>query len=506
MARIFFYFSVALAALVALLVSAMNAGRVEVELAFLRIATPLGLALVVAFVVGLLAGLFWRVYWVAELLDERGRLRRALRRPRRARGPLAAAGENAGLTCRSTLVVALFVAAAAGWLVAQFRLRDRAPRPRRPSAERPNVLRSQEPPRRLNEEYLKGLGLPAQRGAGQGARSVPADGRRRQRDRRNALRARQPLSAARRSGARDPHPREHHGAPVAQRRASPGRDVRAGRGLLPRRAVRSRRASRFGSSPRATRAACRRCAICCASTSSSATGSRRSRFTTSSTAVASPEQPTAIAHYHCELAEQARERGDFDAAREHLHRARDAQRNFPRGALIRADIALDMNEPELAALLCQRVVELHPRLLALALPRVLRAVRGSDAGDIERRFNAWIRPEPSARAELAYAAIVAGLEQEPFVRDCLPDLLREDPSLGEIVRSRRAAIRGSSRRSSARIWRRASRASCAARSAIVASIAASRAHRTSGNAPAAAAGTRSRRSRCSTSRRACSRR
>ena len=76
------------------------------------------------------------------------------------------------------------------------------------------------------------------------------------------------------------------------------------------------------------------------------------------TAVASPEQPTAIAHYHCELAEQARERGDIDAAREHLHRARDAQRNFPRGALIRADIALDMNEPELAAIVvpaCRRV-------------------------------------------------------------------------------------------------------------------------------------------------------
>lgn len=151
--------------------------------------------------------------------------------------------------------------------------------------------------------------------------------------------------------------------------------------------------------------------------------------------VASPEHPTAIAHYYCELAEQARASGDFAVAREHLHRAREAQRNFPRGALIRADIALDMNELELATLLCQRVVELHPRLLALALPRVMRAVRGSDAGDLERRFNAWIRPDPAARAELAYAAIVAGLEHEAFVRDCLPDLLREDPSLGEIVQA-----------------------------------------------------------------------
>jgi uncharacterized integral membrane protein len=95
MSRVFFYFTVALAALVALFVSAMNVDRVEVELAFLRIATPLGLALVVAFVAGLVAGLIWRVYWVAELLNERGRLRRALRlAEQRARA--AAAGENAG--------------------------------------------------------------------------------------------------------------------------------------------------------------------------------------------------------------------------------------------------------------------------------------------------------------------------------------------------------------------------------------------------------------------------
>jgi lipopolysaccharide biosynthesis regulator YciM len=152
-------------------------------------------------------------------------------------------------------------------------------------------------------------------------------------------------------------------------------------------------------------------------------------------AVASAEHPTAIAHYHCELAEQLRERGDFAAAREHLHRARDAQLNFPRSALIRADIALDMNQPELAALLCQRVVELHPRLLTLVLPRIMRAMRGNDARTIERGFQAWLRPEPTARAELAYAGIVAGLEQEAFVRACLPDLLREDPSLGEIVRA-----------------------------------------------------------------------
>jgi lipopolysaccharide assembly protein B len=333
------------------------------------------------------------------------------------------------------LVVALFVAAAAGWLVAQFRLRDRTPRTPPPErVERTGLPARPEPPRRLNEDYLKGLGFLLNEEPDKALevflRMVDVDNEtvethfalgsiyRRRGEVERAIRiheniiARPSLSNEHRQEAMFALAEDYFRAGLFDRAErlfrqladSDARRVTALRYLL-----------RIYEQQRDWEQAI--------------------AVHKELTALASPEQPTAIAHYHCELAEQAREQGDLDAAREHLHRARDVQRNFPRGALIRADIALDMNERELAATLCQRFVELHPRLLALALPRVLRAVRGSDAGDLERRFNAWIRPEPSARAELAYAAIVAGLEQEPFVRDCLPDLLREDPSLGEIVRS-----------------------------------------------------------------------
>jgi lipopolysaccharide assembly protein B len=334
------------------------------------------------------------------------------------------------------LVVALFVAAAAGWLVAQFRLRDRPAQssvPERP--ERPNSLpRSQDPPRRLNEDYLKGLGFLLNEEPDKALevflRMVDVDNEtvethfalgsiyRRRGEVERAIRVHENIMA------RPSLSNEHR---LAAMFALAEDYFRAG---LFDRAERSFRQLAEGESRRA-----QALRYLLRIYEQQRDWDQAIAVHNELTALASPEQPTAIAHYHCELAEQARERGDIDAAREHLHRAREAQRNFPRGALIRADIALDMNEPELAATLCQRVVELHPRLLALALPRVLRAVRGSDAGEIERRFNAWIRPEPSARAELAYAAIVAGLEQETFVRDCLPDLLREDPSLGEIVRS-----------------------------------------------------------------------
>ena len=79
MSRVLFLSLVVVLALAAILVSAMNPVRVDVELAFIRITAPLGLVLVVALAAGLLAGLASRAYWIAELLQERGRLRRALR-------------------------------------------------------------------------------------------------------------------------------------------------------------------------------------------------------------------------------------------------------------------------------------------------------------------------------------------------------------------------------------------------------------------------------------------
>jgi lipopolysaccharide biosynthesis regulator YciM len=334
------------------------------------------------------------------------------------------------------LVVALFVAAAAGWLVAQFRLRDRTPRspPPPPAAERTNGLRSQAPPRRLNEDYLKGLGFLLNEEPDKALevflRMVDIDNEtvethfalgsiyRRRGEVERAIRIHENIMA--RPSLSDEHRLEAMFALAEDY-------FRAG--LFDRAEVSFRQLAESD----ARRVPALRYLL--RIYEQQRDWDHAITVHNELTALASPEQPTAIAHYHCELAEQARERGDLDAAREYLHRAREVQKNFPRGALIRADIALDMNEPELAATLFQRFVELHPRLLALALPRVLRAVRGADDGDLERRFNAWIRPEPAARAELAYAAIVAGLEQEPFVRDCLPDLLREDPSLGEIVRS-----------------------------------------------------------------------
>jgi len=71
--------AVAMLFLAAILFTALNQQRFEVDVAFLRFEVSSGLALIIAFAAGLLAGAWWRSNWIARLLAERGRLRNALR-------------------------------------------------------------------------------------------------------------------------------------------------------------------------------------------------------------------------------------------------------------------------------------------------------------------------------------------------------------------------------------------------------------------------------------------
>ena len=76
--RIAYVTSVALLAAMALLFTALNPQRFDVDLGVARVGVSAGLALLIAFSAGLLAGAAWRSNWIARLLAERGRLRRAL--------------------------------------------------------------------------------------------------------------------------------------------------------------------------------------------------------------------------------------------------------------------------------------------------------------------------------------------------------------------------------------------------------------------------------------------
>jgi lipopolysaccharide biosynthesis regulator YciM len=133
-------------------------------------------------------------------------------------------------------------------------------------------------------------------------------------------------------------------------------------------------------------------------------------------------QESAIAHYYCELAEAARARGALDVAREHLRAARAEVRRFPRGALVRADIAIEQRDFALAERLLGAVLAHDAALAIEVVPRLVRLARAmGGAGDaVVARV---VAGRADAVNEIAMASIMAdALDFAPLeerVRACL---------------------------------------------------------------------------------------
>ena len=147
-----------------------------------------------------------------------------------------------------------------------------------------------------------------------------------------------------------------------------------------------------------------------------------------------PQQPVAIAHYFCELAESAMAERDFDAAREHLRRARQEQRDFGRSAILRGDLARLHGDPQLALQLYRRVVRRDFHLLALVLPRLADAARqAGDAAVFGAALAELLQNGLASRSEIAYAAIVSGYYDDPAILDCVREWLSADNDLKDIT-------------------------------------------------------------------------
>lgn len=136
------------------------------------------------------------------------------------------------------------------------------------------------------------------------------------------------------------------------------------------------------------------------------------------------------AHYLCELATLAIERGETEGARRLLREARAETAPFPRAAILRAQIAEREAQTALAVRLLKQAVNESPKLLHSELPHLLRLV-GSEAQDalLEELVARAMARDFSELKRLVFAAIAAGLTDARPLRASIEKVLAEDATL-----------------------------------------------------------------------------
>jgi lipopolysaccharide assembly protein B len=147
-----------------------------------------------------------------------------------------------------------------------------------------------------------------------------------------------------------------------------------------------------------------------------------------------PDQPSALAHYRCELADAARRAGDYTTAREQVKLARAKDRRFARAALVRADIALDEGDATLATELLLTVPIENPALAGEMLPRLVKALGvGGRDGDLAAVLATLARDGVEVSDAIAHAAIMAGSLEAPALLALVRDYCQREPAVKELI-------------------------------------------------------------------------
>ena len=139
---------------------------------------------------------------------------------------------------------------------------------------------------------------------------------------------------------------------------------------------------------------------------------------------------TVAAHYLCELAAVALERGDVVVARGLLSQARDEALPFPRAALLGAQIAEREAQPELAVKLLRQALAESPTLLQEELPHLLKLVGPAERDAILGELVATTElREFDELKRLVFAAIAAGLGSAAPLRASIEKVFSQDATL-----------------------------------------------------------------------------
>ncbi len=141
-----------------------------------------------------------------------------------------------------------------------------------------------------------------------------------------------------------------------------------------------------------------------------------------------------IAHYYCELAEQAVVKKDYTAARAYVKKAQSGRPRTLRGALTRAEIARDTNDTKTALRLYHRIIDESTYLITEALPRLVDIYDSEGSIDqLERSLESLFAKHPEIKVDVAYTAIVSDIGGVQVIDKCVEEYMLNEPTLTDFI-------------------------------------------------------------------------
>ncbi|HJP39960.1 MAG TPA: tetratricopeptide repeat protein [Gammaproteobacteria bacterium] len=150
------------------------------------------------------------------------------------------------------------------------------------------------------------------------------------------------------------------------------------------------------------------------------------------------EDTAHVAHYYCEMAEQAWQQKDAQQAYAMLKQAESGHRRTVRSLLVRADILSDSDDPAAAALLYRDAIEVAPDLLVVVLPKLAATHRAAETtAELSVYLHELLECDSEITASIAMAAVRDPAIENPEALGALRNFLTSDPTLGQLVGAER---------------------------------------------------------------------
>jgi lipopolysaccharide biosynthesis regulator YciM len=148
---------------------------------------------------------------------------------------------------------------------------------------------------------------------------------------------------------------------------------------------------------------------------------------------AAPIPAAQLAHYYCELAEDARRRKMADRAAEMLAQAESVEPGKARALLIEADLAADRGAMGEATAALARLGTLAPGMLGDVAPRLLRLAGVPGVRDQAARALGSIAASPDGLRGVALAVMRDSRLDDPLAVEYLLAFIARQPVLGALV-------------------------------------------------------------------------